>query len=69
MSIKLLAQELYRLIREVERLEREFDKTPFDKRAEIEDKLRKARAEKKRVHGMLEGRKDSPTYTTKKLGW
>ena len=56
MSIKLIARELYRLQREVARLEAELDTAPFDKRHAIEDRLRSARKEKDYVQGALDGR-------------
>jgi len=56
MSIKLLARDLYRLQKEVERLEEKLAVTPMDQRAEIEDALRRLRAEKDSVRRALDGR-------------
>lgn len=55
MSIKLLAQELYRCQKEVERLEAVLDAAPMDKRAVIEDQLRKAVAERENMRHALDG--------------
>ena len=59
MSIQLLARELYQLIREVEALERRIEQTPHDRRAPLQDRLRKLRAERDRMRRMIEGRKGS----------
>jgi hypothetical protein len=59
----MIAQELYRLLQEVERLERELKKVPFEKQANIKDWLRKAKAERDRLRAILEGKKDHrPKY-------
>jgi predicted nuclease with TOPRIM domain len=55
MSIKLLARDLYRLQKEVERLEERLAATPMEERSRIEETLRKVRAEKERVRGALDG--------------
>jgi len=58
MPIRMIAQELYRLIQEVERLEKKLKSVPFEKQAKIKDELRKTKAEKDRVRAILEGKKD-----------
>ena len=58
MPIRMIAQELYRLIQEVERLENELKGLPFEKQAKIKDQLRKTKAERDRVHAILEGKKE-----------
>jgi protein-arginine kinase activator protein McsA len=58
MTIRMIAQELYRLIQEVESLENKLKNLPFEKQAEIKDKLRKTKAERDRVHAILEGKKE-----------
>jgi uncharacterized protein (UPF0335 family) len=58
MPIRMIAQELYRLIREVERLEKEFKNVPFEQQANIKDLLRKAKAERNRLRAILEGKKE-----------
>jgi predicted nuclease with TOPRIM domain len=55
MSIKLLARDLYRLQKEVERLEERLAAAPMEERSRIEETLRKVRAEKERVRGALDG--------------
>jgi mRNA-degrading endonuclease RelE of RelBE toxin-antitoxin system len=58
MSIRMIAQELYRLILEVERLEKELKSLPFEKQSKIKDQLRKTKAERDRMHAILEGKKE-----------
>ena len=61
MSIRLIAVELYKLIREVEQLEKAVKNAPFDdKRTALENRLRKVRSERIRIQKILEGRKDTP---------
>jgi hypothetical protein len=60
MSIRLLAQDLYRLQREVEKLEHELESAPWDQRVTIEARLRNARAERNRLRAALDGQKDFP---------
>ena len=55
MSIKLLARDLYRLQKTVERLEEQLAFAPMEKRVEIEESLRRSRAEKTRVRRALDG--------------
>ena len=59
MSIRLLARDLYRLQREVEKLELELLATPWDQRAAMEARLRETRAERNRLRAALDGQKDS----------
>ncbi|MGD8368423.1 MAG: hypothetical protein PVG78_12345 [Desulfobacterales bacterium] len=58
MSIRLIAQELYRLQKEVERLEQELAAASADRKEQIADRLRIARAEYKRMRDVLDGQKD-----------
>jgi protein-arginine kinase activator protein McsA len=58
MTIRMIAQELYRLIQEVESLENKLKNLPFEKQAKIKDQLRKTKAERDRVHAILEGKKE-----------
>ena len=56
MPIQLIARDLYRLTREVARLEAALDDAPPDKRGAVEAQLRRARKEKAYVRGALDGR-------------
>jgi hypothetical protein len=56
MSIKLLAQDLYRCQKEVDFLEKELAVAPIGKRGAIVEKLRKAKAEKEFLRRALDGR-------------
>ena len=58
MPIRMIAQELYQLIRDVERLEKELKNVPFEQQANIKDLLRKAKAERDRVRAILDGKKE-----------
>ncbi len=55
MSIKLLARDLYRLQKEVERLEEKLATASAENRAGIEEALRRTRAEKQSVRRALDG--------------
>ena len=61
MSIRLLARDLYRAQREVERLERALKDAPIDRYAATEDVLRLARGELNRLRRIMEGQKDAPS--------
>jgi GAF domain-containing protein len=56
----MIARDLYRLQQEVDQLESELNACPPDKRENLEEQLRKARAERNRVKRMLEGAKEEP---------
>lgn len=58
MSIRLIAKDLYQLIRDVERLEKKIDITPYEDQSDMKDRLRKLRAERNRMRKVLEGCKD-----------
>lgn len=63
MPIRMIAQELYRLIKAVENLEKELKNVPFEKHANINEQLRKAKAERDRLRAILEGKKEHrPKY-------
>ena len=62
MSVRMIARDLYRLRQEVDRLESQLKAGPAAKRADLEDQLRKARAERERVKRLLEGSKEEPPY-------
>jgi len=56
MSIRMVAQELYRLLQEVEKIEKQFKNAPPEEHEEIKDRLRKIKAERNRIRSALEGR-------------
>jgi hypothetical protein len=58
MSIQMLAQELYRLLQEVEKIEKKLENAPPEKKEAIKDKLRKISAERNRIRAALDGRID-----------
>ncbi len=58
MPIKMIARELYILLREVEKTEKELKNAPMEKQLYIKDKLRKIKAERNRMRAILEGKKD-----------
>lgn len=58
MSIQLIARELYRLLREVDALEKEAATATGQRKAILTDQLRKLRAEYRRMRGVLDGQKD-----------
>jgi hypothetical protein len=58
MPIKMIARELYLLLREVEKTEKELKNASLEKHSEIKDKLRKIKAERNRMRAILEGKKD-----------
>ncbi len=60
MSIRLIAKDLYRLRREVEKLENDLASAPAGQQETLEAKLRQARAERDRLRAILDGQKDSP---------
>jgi hypothetical protein len=62
MSIRMIAKDLYRLKQKVEQLELEVNTAPAAKKDELVEQLRKARAEKDRMRGMLEANKEPAPY-------
>lgn len=63
MSIRMIAQDLYRIQRDIDRIEKIVAEAPYDKRAVLEEQLRKAKAERDRVRRALDGIKEPPTYS------
>ena len=57
MSIRLIAQDLYRLIGEVEALQRQIQAAPDGRKAALSDALRKKKAERDHLRRVLDGRK------------
>lgn len=62
MSIRLIAKDLYFLQQEGERLEKQVGSVPFEKREELEAQLRKVKAERDRMQGILNGSKEPVVY-------
>ncbi len=64
MTIRFLAQELYRLTRKVEGLEAAVgalgEETSLAERARLEAELMKARKEREQVRAVLEAKKEKP---------
>jgi hypothetical protein len=58
MPIRMIAQELYRLIQEVEKIEKQLKDAPLENHAKLKDKLRKTNAERNRMRKILEGKKE-----------
>jgi hypothetical protein len=61
MSIRLIARDLYRLIRKVSELEKQIDDAPMERQEAMADELRKAKVERDRLQRALNGSKHSPT--------
>lgn len=61
MSIRLVARDLYRLIRKVSELEKQIDDAPMERQEVMTDELRKAKVERDRLQWVLDGSKESPT--------
>ncbi len=59
MSIQLLARDLYRLINEIEALEKKIETTAHEKQKGLKDDLRKLTAERNLIRKALDGTKDS----------
>jgi histidinol-phosphate/aromatic aminotransferase/cobyric acid decarboxylase-like protein len=57
-ALRMLAQELYRCIREVERLEAALAQAPVERRSALERQLAQARSERERMQQVLDGKKD-----------
>ncbi len=58
MTIREIAKDLYRLQQQVQKLEKELEDTPPEKHSAIEQKLRKAKAERERMRRILDGQLD-----------
>ena len=58
MTIRAIAKDLYRLLQEVEMLEKKLETMPQQKKADIERQLRKTKAEHRRLRRILDGQLD-----------
>ena len=59
--IRMIARDLYILRRKVEELEKLLGSAPEEEKADIEDRLRKLRAERNRMQKVLDGNKEPPS--------
>lgn len=66
MSIRLIAQELYQLVRDVEKIEKEIEKAPYEQQVILKERLRKLNAEKNRMRGTLDGQIDRAGKSAKR---
>jgi len=62
MSIRLIAKDLYRLHKEVERLERQLSSCSPERKVELQKRLAEARAERDKLQRILEESKGNPPY-------
>jgi hypothetical protein len=58
MPIRMIAKELYRLVQEVEKLERRIESASFEAQKELKDQLRKVKAERDHMRKILDGKKE-----------
>jgi uncharacterized protein YlxW (UPF0749 family) len=58
MTIREIAKDLYRLQQEVKTLEQKLKDTPIERQVEIEQQLRKAKANRERMRRILYGQLD-----------
>ena len=58
MTIREIAKDLYRLQQEVKTLEKKLEDAPLEKQVEIEQQLRKAKANRERMRRILNGQLD-----------
>jgi len=58
LSIRMLAQDLYRMIKQVEDLQARLEQAPLNRRGALEEKLRKAKAERDYLKRALDGKKE-----------
>jgi ribosomal protein L32E len=58
----MIAKEFYMLQQEVESLEKDLHSASQERKEELEEQLRRARAERDRMRRMLEGNKEPSPY-------
>jgi hypothetical protein len=61
MSIQLIARDLYRLEKEVSEIEQRLANVGPEQREDLEERLRKVRADRDRMRNVLEGAKGDPS--------
>lgn len=69
MSIKAIAQELYRAQQNVERLEKEIEVVPSSEKDGLREELRQAKAEWQILRKMLDGEKETSSFRKKFQGF
>ena len=57
MAIRMIAKELYLLVQEVEKIEKQSKNASAEKHEELKDQLRKVKVERNRMRNILEGKK------------
>ena len=62
MSLKMIARELYQLENELSDLEQLLEKTPLTDREKLRDEIRKVKAQRDYMRGLIEGAKDPSPY-------
>jgi hypothetical protein len=62
MSIRIVAKELYRAEQELENLKKRLKLASPEDRNEVEARLRRLRAERDHLRGVLEAKKEPPPY-------
>ena len=65
MSIKMIATELYRAGKNVEKLEEQLLVAPFSEQGALKEELRHAQAEQKQLRKMLDGKKGAASFGSK----
>lgn len=58
MSIRLLARDLYKAQQEVDRLKKEYESAPVEKKARLESALRNAIIQRDQLRRVLDGQID-----------
>ena len=61
-TIRFLAQELYRLTKKVEELEKALKKASSEELARLEAELFQTRRDQEHYRHLLEGKKEKPTF-------
>jgi len=62
MPIRMIAKELYELLREVEKLEAEIEAATLYEREALRERLRKLKSERDRMRKILDGEKVPPPF-------
>jgi hypothetical protein len=62
MPIRMIAKELYELLREVERLEAEIEAATPHEREAMRERLKKLKSERNRMRKILDGEKVPPPF-------